>query len=262
MSSNIVPKTQGEIKMDRYIQDLIRNKDFLRKMKNLRRANKKEPVGMYDTWTEEQKQRSKDFNKEFTEILEQYEKLRKRSSKLLRDKSFIIRESISELYNIDNAQISYVESILNKRDEFLLDIMKDSAELDMCKILDINEEDSIPSFKGKEIIHLNNSRKLFLKAYPLGIFVNPLASKRDVINFIEKKWSRMENNFLRGYADKKLKYGKRKHNQKMLDFIWDNRGLKLEVLKDKLDKLFIGNGLVYYELGDIIRQEEKKRLGY
>ena len=254
--------TQGELKMNMYIQDLIRNKDFLRKMKRLKRAQKNEPFGMYDTWTEEQKKESEYFDKEFKEVLEGYEKLRKQTLKILNTPSFKIKNSISEIYNIDHSQISYIETILHKREEYLIETMKDFADLDMCKIHDFKDEEVSPSFKGREIIYIDKSRQLFLNAYPVGIFINPLASKRDVIDFIEKKWSWIENNFLRGYADKKLKYGKRKHNQKMLDFIWINRGINSKDLKNKLDEEFNGNGLVYYEISKIIQNELQKRTGY
>jgi hypothetical protein len=75
-------KTQGEIKMERYIEDLIRNKDFLRSIRKLRKTDDS-PDGMYDTWTPEERAKSDYFNKEISDILDSYNKLRKRTNKLM-----------------------------------------------------------------------------------------------------------------------------------------------------------------------------------
>ncbi len=260
MKEYIPKKTQGELKMERYVEDLIRNKDFLRKLKRLRKTNKY-PEGMYDTWTEEEKAESDYINKELSEIIDGYNKLRKRTNKLMVDNHWKVKTIISEIYNLDNEQISYIETLFNPKYKDTVSFLKSMADFDMCKVWDYHDEELNPANKGEEIIYLNKRRQLFLNAYPVGIFIHPKASKRDVLDFIEKKWYWIENNFLRTYAEKKLKYGKRKYDQKMLDFLWNNRFLSSKKLKEKLDEQFPKNGLVYYEIIKILQLEKTKRLG-
>ncbi len=253
-------KTQGEVKMERYIEDLIRNKEFLRSIKKLRRT--REDVGWeYEKLTEEQKAKQKHFDNEIIEILNDYERLRKRIKKLFEDDYRRIKSSISEAYNLDDMQIGYIEILCDPNLKRHVETAKSFAEFDMCKVFDLHDDEMKPEFKGDEIIHLNMRRQFLLRAYPVGIFIHPKASKRDVIDFVEKRWNWIENNFLRGYTEKKLKHGKRKHDQKMLDFIWSNRSLVPKKLKIKLDKEFPKHGLVYYEISKILQLEADKRLG-
>lgn len=260
MTNDIPKKTKGELKMERYIDDLIRNKEFLSKIKRLRRNNKN-PDGMYDTWTNEEKANHEYINKELTEIIDAYNKLRKRTNKLMIDDYWKTRQGISQKYNLDSEQINYIECLFNSKRKDILSFMKFLAEFEMCKVSDLHQDELSPLNKGEEIIYLNKRRQLLLNAYPVGILINPRASKNDVLDFIENRWNWIEMSYLRTYAEKKLKYGKRKHNQKILDFIWSNRFLPSKKLKEKLDEQFPKNGLVYYEINKILQGEKNKRLG-
>lgn len=254
------PKTQGEVKMERYINDLIRNKDFQRKIKKLRKKSRKYPEGMYDTWTKDEQEKHDRINREIGEIIDGYEKLRKRCKKLFGDDFSKIQSTISEVYELDVDQIGYIECLFSPKYKKIVDFMKSRAELDMCKISDFHDDELNPANKGEEIIYLNRRRQLFLNAYPIAVCIHPRASKRDVIDFIEKRWKWIEYNFLRNYAEKKLKYGRRKHGQEMLDFLWQNRFLPSQKLKEKLDHKFPKNGLVYFEIAKILQLEKDKRL--
>ncbi len=260
MAEEIPKKTKGEIKMERYIEDLIRNKEFQRKIKRLRK-NDKHFKGMYDTWTDEDKVKDDYINKELGEIINAYDKLRKRCNKLMITDYSKSQEAISTIYNLDMEQIAYLLCLFSPKCEDIIDSMKSLADFNMCKVYDMHHEELSPYNKGEEIIYLNRRRQSFLNAYPVGVFIHPRASKNDVLDFVEKRWKWIENGFLRTYADKKLKYGKRKHDQKMLDFMWSNRFLKPKKLKECLDEQFPKNGLVYYEITKILQTERSKRLG-
>lgn len=261
MTTYIPKKTQGETKMERYIQDLIRNKEFRRKIKRIRKLSRT-PTGMYDTWTAKERLEHDRINDELSEIISLYEQLRKRCKKIMNDRNWKIKKGISETYLIDGDQINYALHLMasqQKQEPFFLPL-QDWENMDMCKIFDFADDELNPMNKGEEIIYLNPQKQLFLNAYPVGVCIHPQASKRDVLDFIEKRWEWIENNYLRMSADKKLKYGKRKYNQEMLDFLWKNRGLPPKVLKRKLDEQYPKNGLVYYEIAKIIQLEKKKRL--
>ncbi len=177
--------------MERYIEDLIRNKDFQKKIKHLKRNNKN-PKGMYDTWTAKEKAKNDYLNKELGEILDAYEKLRKRCNKVMGSDYWDTKSVISEVYNLDGDQISYIESLLSNENKEIVPFMKSIADLNMCKVLDLHQEELSPFNKGEEIIHLNRRRQSFLGAYPVGVFIHPKASKNDVLDFIEKRWNWIE----------------------------------------------------------------------
>jgi hypothetical protein len=221
--------TQGEEKLERHIQDLIRNKDFLKKFKRLKRLQKKEQSLDDDFW-----------NKEYANLIIEYKKLRKRSSRLINNDYWNLKMKISEIYRLDNYQINYIECLLDP-DFFsaYLTTAKGNAENDMCKILETNEIEIFPSDNHQNLTYFNHRTQLFFNAYPIGIFIHPKASKRDVLDFIEKKWSKIENEYLRAIEEKKLKYGKRKHSQKLLDFIWSNKHLKSKDIKSDWMRNFL-----------------------
>lgn len=241
-------KTQGETKMERYIDDLVRNEEFIRDMKLLRKYNE----GIQNT----------DIDiKEITDIIDGYEKLRKRCNKIFKDKFMKKRAEISENYKLDSDELFYAEALLNPRYKDSASHMKLIAEPDMCKLWDLYDDEMNPENKGDEIIYLNPSRQLFFNAYPLAICIHSRASKRDILDFIEKRWKWIENGSHFYSEHRKLKYGKRKYEQGFLDYIWEFRNLPNKKLMDKLDKQFPGNSLVYNELQKLIQLEANRRFG-
>jgi hypothetical protein len=132
----------------------------------------------------------------------------------------------------------------------------------MCNVFHLDEELVHNLNPGNENLLVNFSNRVFLQAYPIAICINPMASKRDVLDFVEKRWSWIENNFLRTFEDQAFRGRKRKHKQEILDFIWENRRFRNQIIKEKLDKKFPGNGLVYYEITKLLQQEGERRNDY
>ena len=97
--------------MERYVEDLIRNKDFKISMKRLKKVDKN-PDGMYDTWTKKEKDKHDYVSKELSEIIDGYDKLRRRCNKLFSEDYFKIKNAISENYKLDGEQIGYIECLL------------------------------------------------------------------------------------------------------------------------------------------------------
>lgn len=254
--------TKGSSKMETYINKLVRNKNFRAQMKKLISTGKKvsSPKGKYDEWSLQERINHDRINVEISEIIDGYETLRKRCKKIFSDDYFKNKNNISENYYLDNYQIEYIRAIIAKNDTEYLEHIKDFANIDVCRVYDVREEFLSPLNKGEEIIYLNKSKQMELQAYPIAICINPLASKRDLLDYIEKKWPLIEDNFLGVYYEKKLKIRQTKHAQELLDFIWDNKFLDHKKLKLKLNEKFPKNILAYYEIKDIIRNEKKKRL--
>ena len=59
---------------------------------------------------------------------------------------------------------------------------------------------------------------------------------------------------------KPLRIRKRKHNKGLINLIWENRGLNLKKIKEKINLAYPNNGLIYSEIQDLITYEKKKRL--
>jgi hypothetical protein len=250
--------TQGHEKMLLYIQKLIRNKFFIDELKKIKESDP-EPKGMYDTWTKEQKERSDFINKELGGIIEDYLKVKQRCEKLYKDKRWELQEKLTYEYGIDLHLLAYVRCLLDEEYKNIASHFEDYAE--MCRIVNEFEEQIIPFNPGDDFIHLDPSKKTELIAYPVSIKINSLASKRDVMDFIEKRWNWIDNTLRQSKDEKALKIKrKRKHSQALLDFIWENRELPAMAIKKKIDKKFPNNGLVYYEISKLIQLEKMERL--
>jgi len=131
----------------------------------------------------------------------------------------------------------------------------------MCRVVNEFDEQIIPFNEGDDFIHLMPNKKSELIAYPVSIKIHSLASERDIIDFIEKRWPWIDNMLRESEEQKTLKIRrKRKHSQDLLDFIWENKDVSAKVIKSKLDEKFPKNGLAYYEISKLIQSEKIIRL--
>lgn len=130
---------------------------------------------------------------------------------------------------------------------------------DVCEIEDDYDEifnTAYPYISPKK----SKRKQLHTRAYPLSIKIHKLASKRDILDFIEKRWDIIDN-YIEDYR-KKTRIRKRK-NQKMYDFIWDihekSSDTNIKKLKEQLDEKYPNNNLAYFELYKIISLEKQRR---
>jgi len=252
--------TRGSDKMKHYLDNLIRNTHFQKALKRLRRNATHFPDGHYESWTAEQQQEHDQFNKEIGAIIKDYEVLRKRCEKILRNKHFRATEKIAYDYNLDFSLISEVEAISGSDDFFRTHPKPWYDEIDMCRIIDIYDDELNPANPGEEIIHLNPKDQLQWIAYPIAIIVHSKAAKRDVLDFIEKRWARIEMLLRDIEENKALRIGRRKYSRKMIDFIWQHQTSPAKQIKSLLDEQFPNESKpVYYEISSILRYERIKR---
>jgi len=261
--------TQGHIKMLRYIEDLIRNKNFKKQMKRLQSLQKYDtfPEGHYDTWTPDEQKRHDWINEELGSIIDGYESLRKRANNALRSRADLAKENIALSYGLDNGLIA-LASIKLGNDELSqqsLEVLGNRYMLDekpdMCKSINLYDEELNPANKGEEIIYLRHDRQLMFCAYPVAIAIHQRASQRDVLDYVKKKWLDIDI-MLRNLDDEKiLRTRKRKHRQEIIDYIWENQSLPAKQIQKKLDEKFLDNELVYYEISKIIQNERQRRNG-
>lgn len=253
--------TQGHKKMMLHIEDIIRNEHFLKRLKQLRKSTNQldKTKGDYNEWSHQQKARHDWLNKELGDIIDGYEKLRKRCIKVLFDKRARKAQQIADEYAFDNVLVNIAIG-MKDNNNFYLEYYGD--EIDMCTIQDLEQEELSPYNKGDEIIYLRTDRQLHLTAYPIAVDIHKRATKRDVLDFIEKRWSRIDER-LRHSEGKGLKLkisSKRKISREITDFLWTNKHLTSKKIKELLDKKFPENRLVYYEIINIIKEERRRRL--
>lgn len=250
--------------MKRYVNDLIRNKPFVKSVKKLLKIRERDSSPIrYNEMSIREQARHDYFNKEVEEIIEEYERLRRRCRKLLYDDYMRIASAVSSEYSIDGTQIQYIEYLLKEKDKEKYDLseyMENLAELDMCKVDNLFDSQLNPLNRGEEIIHLDNQRQLFLEAYPVAVCINPNASKRDVLDFIEKKWEWIDNALYDYTEGKKLRYRGRKYKQELLDFIWEHKDLSAKELERLVDEKFPQYLLTYNEITKLKSLEKKKRI--
>jgi len=255
--------TQGNIKIVRLIEDLIRNKIFLRLLKKVIKEQekwyKKFEKGNYDKWTKKEKEEHDYWNKEAGEIIDEYEKLKIRAKKLTHNKEYKHKQAIAWKYGLDMPLINLAIALYkNDRSFSTVNYLLEGG--DMVRVHSDYQDEIMPLNKGEDFSRLSSKKQLELITYPVSIRIHRNASKRDLLDFIEKQWWIIDG-AIKEYDEKPYRARSRKHSQKMLDFIWKNRSIPIANLKKKLDEEFPNNGLVYYELSKIIGLEKQRRLG-
>ena len=243
--------TQGSIKFKQYVEDLLRNKHFMNTARKLIATHSDKIPDDNNAY------------KEVEVLVEEYKKLDTKSKKWLKkyhsgfDK---LSGIMSEEYGLDNELLRPVLMSLSslKEGELKQSILYDALFSDLCIWIDNNDE-YLNTVFPKIPLALDPRRQDHLKVFPISIDIHRFATKRDVLDFIEKKWPWIEN-LLGQYKDyKNIKFRKRKLDRKITDFIWNNRKLPAKEVKVLLDKEFPKNGLVYYEFSKIISQERRRR---
>lgn len=132
-------------------------------------------------------------------------------------------------------------------------------ELDVCELYDevdeyLNENfpldfDIPPSRKPNKRAQLN--------AFPIHIGISPLATKRDVLDFISKRWD-----YIRYMLDtylEKPKIIRSKPKSKRDELIWKNRNLSASKIADLIDKEFPEENLTYSDINSILYYLRKRR---
>jgi hypothetical protein len=240
--------TQGQEKIIQYIEDLKRNKHFLALITRLKKSHfstqEEDPV--YD-----------EFINEFIKNSKETEHLINLYRKKIMGKSQKIYLFLAEEYGLSMELINdLIFRVFRREDDFSL-----SKWNDMCCVNDnydnllryVPHQRPIP-------IEMDTERKTHIISYPVSIDIHRFATKRDVLDYIEKRWDLIES-YLFNYTEKKVRVRKRKMDKQIVDFIWKNRKEKankiLELINEKFpeNKLFLG----YEDILKIISIEKSRR---
>ncbi len=229
----------------------------MKRLNKVRRGAKNLPYSYYD-WPKEEQERHDYINNEISALIQGYELLRKRAKRIFNDKDSKTRLILAEHYGLDNDLINLALAMYQD-DKEGVEITESLVEdYDLCKVLHVHQILS-PMNVGEDFISLNPRRQLDYTAFPVAIGLNPRASKRDVLDFIEKKWTRISGDIQSHTNKGLLRVRKRKHGLEMIDFLYTHQSKPAKVLKQMLDEKFPNNGLVYFEITALINAEKKRR---
>lgn len=237
-------ETQGHRKFREYLEDLRRNKHFLKKVENIRAKSKKDPskkqnecMGRladlvaydYKEWTDKFKKESAFLNaidaNDLTNSLKEYGVTSDIFSELVL--SFFLKDKNLEL----------------------------SPMVDFCMINN-NEEQYLNEEFNYIPIQLDPRKHDYFDVYPVSIDIHRFASKRDILDFIEKRWPIIEYNLDR---ESQVRFRKRKISRELSDFIWEKRDLNKKDLIGLLNEQFPQHNLEYFEIYKIISLEKQRR---
>jgi hypothetical protein len=172
-----------------------------------------------------------------------------RAKYVLKDPYHKLKESLCVKYGIDPVLFDYLRhDFINGRLEgwdFNEESSADVCVVEPQKYRD--EPEDIHTF------HLKIVENTEIKVYPIKIKVHRFASKRDILDFIDKQWNKISP-----YLSKKRKK-ERKLSREVLDVIWENRDKKASDISKLLENELPKVNLQYFEINKILHEEKKRR---
>lgn len=251
--------TQGMRKIKQYFEDLQRNKRFLQLLKQLKKSYVKSQVK-----GPEEEREGLIFDKVMKNRIEFEELMKELREANPRPKIDEILDYFAEGYGISEETLWYIFHLLPlEKNEIEGKEINTSWLEDMCFVID-NYDEELNSVESPEIypsvpIELNRRKQRHIRSYPISIDIHRFANKRDILDFINKRWEIIEDK-LNVYTDeKKKRFRRRKYDRKLLDFIWKNKDLKSKELIELLNIEFPKHGLVYFEVSKLIQLERNRR---
>lgn len=243
--------TQSQKKLIQYLEDLKRNKFFIDKLNELRKEFKVRYKNIDDYF--------EDFESISDTIVMHYEELKQTREKyedLLSSRAKELFKEISEEYSLspnlinllitdDSADMAVLA--LNNSEDFCL--IKD----DYQKIIDIQDGSA-------DSIEFDNDYINDVYVYPVSINIHRFSSKRDLLKFVEKRWTDIETLLKTYRGSKPKKFRTRKYSQEFLDFIWENKNMNATELAHLANSKFTNTTIGYNDIYLIISQEKKRRI--
>lgn len=238
-------KTKGSAKMHLYLNDLLRNEGFLKAWKKYFNACQKEKVD----------------SKLIEELMEIEEKRKKITEKLLKQKK-PVREAMHDLarqYGFDFEL--YIGSFSHAGKPELIGDIEEHA--DTCFINNrYIEFKSLDEFQDHDAVpyHWNTRWQTHAIAHPVSIDIHKYATKREVLDFIEKNWQQIEWEKYRAEgAPPPKQIRTRKLDRKITDLIWKYRDSPAKRIVTILDSEHPKHGLTYYEVKKLLDIEHQRR---
>jgi hypothetical protein len=130
---------------------------------------------------------------------------------------------------------------------------------DVCMVIDEVDELLYPE-EGHPKYKALPDKKLEINLYPIHICISPRATKRDVLDFISKRWFYIRD-MLDTYLDfdEKPKIVRSKPKAERDQFIWENQNLSASKVADLLNKKYPDETLTYSDVNAILYYLRKRR---
>ena len=235
-------KSTANTKMVAYLDELLKNKFFVKKLKLIDKDAENKKTGIK-------------FARLYP-LVDEYVALKRAMISGTKNDYERRVEDVIGKYGISYESIILATEMMKGNYDY---VKYQKHDVHLCTINEDYINFLFPLNPADDFVHYNLSLKRRILAYPISIGISPRATKSDVLDFIDKNWWWIKH----GDAErglKPLRIRKRKHEKGLIDLIWKNRGLKLKSIKATLDKEFPKNTLTYNEIQDLITYEKKGRL--
>lgn len=133
-------------------------------------------------------------------------------------------------------------------------------ELDVCQLFDEEDEYLNPNFRADfDYPPSRDKRKRAqIHAFPIHMAISPYATKRDVLDFVSKRWDYIRY-MLDLYVGEKPKSIRIKPKAQRDSFIWENRDLPAKIIADKINELYPDENLTYSDINSILYYLRKRK---
>lgn len=237
--------TQGNTKLDQYLEDLLRNNIFYDKIEELNAEWTRSGLTNANMLSVSLEQ-LKGFSEHFDKINNKIFKKRLRYITLLNE--------LAEEYGLED--VFFLPKLTQNKNQALLKrFLKE--RLEMCQITDEYAKNLDKDFPPVPF-QFDIKKQTHIRVFPISIAIHKFASKRDILDYIENNWEKIESH-LRRYQEKSVRIRRRSLNRKLADYIWKNRLLKRVEIEMKIKEHFPGVSLKYFEINKIISLEKKRR---
>lgn len=165
---------------------------------------------------------------------------------------------IAEKYSIDDS----IGSPLFKLSQSpLSDFTRIDNDVDVCQIYDQKGKEydlvSMAVYSDDPDSFPEKIKKSKYK-FPIHIAVSPLASKRDVLDFINKRWFEIRGR-LDKYQENDITNFRKKPNEERDRFIWEHRDLPASEIADLVNEKFPNSNLIYSDISSILYILRKRK---
>jgi hypothetical protein len=244
-------QTQSQIKFKQYLEDLRRNEDVIARAKKMRVVLDFERVKLPDP-----------EEKSLIEGVREKRAALDAAVKALLAKRKGKGDDLINEFSKKYLGLEFKVILGLVYDFFLQDGVVDVGRgTDFCTISERYGEhfkNRLP--RRRRLFELDAYEQTHIRAFPVSIDLHRFATKRDVLDFIEKRWGFIEEALAKNGSERK-RFRQRKLNRKLTDFIWERRDLSREEIASEVKKEFPNSGLMYYEISKIISDEKRRRLG-
>lgn len=229
-------KTQGQKKLKQILEDARRNATFSKKVRQLAKAKPK--------YTSKHLEFLYAAYRKYLFLLATF-----RKEFLLSVKNYQLRRALCRDYGIDPVLLDrLVHAARNDRLEGW-DFSEETSG-DMCMVETKDDADLIEDIHN---FHLTTVDQTDREVYPIKLSIHRFASKRDVLDFVDKQW-----NLISPYLEEK-RIKERKLPREVLDFIWKHKNKKAKDIAELVSDKYPKHSLVYYEINKILSEEKKRR---